>query len=154
MNTSLRTVRQQHSHSRKRTLARVAAASALGLTAAAAHAAPSTVVGEGSGKCLDVNQGQNNAVQIYTCHGNANQQWELNAAGELRTLNGSLCLDARGQGTTPGTLLKAFTCNGQDNQKWRRNSNGAIVGLQSNLCVDVKCAATANQSDVQLWIGM
>jgi len=126
-------------------------AAVFALSATPALAAPSQVVGSGSGKCLDVNQNQNNAVQIYTCNGGANQLWELNAAGELRTLNGSRCLDAKGQGTAPGTALTAFACNGQDNQKWRRNNNGTFTGLQSNLCLDVKGNATANQADVQLW---
>lgn len=133
------------------TLALLSCAALPALVATPASAAPGPLVGTGSGKCLDVNQGQANAIQIYTCNGGANQQWELNASGELRTLNGTRCLDAKGQGTSPGTALSAYTCNGQNNQKWRRNNNGTIQGLQSNLCLDVSGNATANQSNVVLW---
>jgi glucose/arabinose dehydrogenase len=123
----------------------------LGLVPLWAHAAPGPLVGSGSAKCLDVNVGQNHAIQIYTCNGGANQQWELNAAGEFRTMGGARCLDAKGQGTAPGTPLSAYTCNGQDNQKWRRNANGTIAGVQSNLCLDVRAGSTANQAEVMLW---
>lgn len=128
-----------------------ASLAAMVIGASAASAAPAPLVGAGSGKCLDVHQGYNNAVQLYTCNGGANQRWEFNAAGELRTLNGTRCLDARGQGTAAGTALVANVCNGSDSQKWRRGSNGTIVGLPSNLCVDVKSASTANLAAVQLW---
>ena len=151
MNACQRPTRRQVPQPLRGTLERMAAAAGLGLAAATAGAATGPLMGAGSGKCLDVNQGQNNAVQIYTCHGGANQQWELNAAGELRTLNGLRCLNAKGQGTAPGTALTAYACNGQNNQKWRRNSNGTFTGLQSNLCLDVKAASTANQANVQLW---
>ena len=122
---------------------------ALGALAGNASAAP--LVGTGSGKCLDVNEGRNNAIEIYQCNGGANQQWTLTAASELRTLGGTRCLDATGASTTPGTPLTAFNCNGQTNQKWRVNANGTITGVQSGLCLDVKAAATANQSPVALW---
>lgn len=134
-----------------RSVTRMAALVAVAIGSSAASAAPAPLVGAGSGKCLDVHQGYNFAVQLYTCNGGANQRWEFNAAGELRTLNGTRCLDARGQGAAAGTALVANVCNGAASQKWRRGSNGAIVGLPSNLCVDVKSASTANLAAVQLW---
>ncbi|MBC7954752.1 MAG: PQQ-dependent sugar dehydrogenase [Cytophagales bacterium] len=133
------------------TRALLTAGFSLALVAHSAFAAPAPLTGSGSGKCLDVNVGQNHAIQIYTCNGGTNQQWELNAAGELRTMGGARCLDAKGQGTATGTALTAYTCNGQDNQKWRRNNNGTIQGVQSNLCLDVSGNSTANQANVALW---
>lgn len=119
--------------------------------ALAGNASAAPLVGSGSGKCLDVNAGRNGAVEIFPCNGGANQQWTLTAAGELRTLGGTRCLDAAGAGTVPGTPLIAFTCNGQSNQRWRVNANGTITGVQSGLCLDVRAAASANQSPVALW---
>ncbi len=125
----------------------------VGLQAAPAMAAPAPLVVGGSGKCLDVKAASTNpgaAIQIYRCNGGANQQWELNAAGELRTFNGTRCLDATGQGTAPGTGLTSYACNGQNNQKWRYDQ-GRFVGLQSGLCLDVVGASTADGAPVALW---
>jgi hypothetical protein len=63
----------------------------------------------------------------------------------------TLCLDANGQGTSPGTKAIIWTCNGQANQQWTLNSNGTITGAQSGLCLDVTGASTANGAPVELW---
>ncbi|MEU4519051.1 RICIN domain-containing protein [Amycolatopsis sp. NPDC024027] len=83
----------------------------------------STVVGAGSGRCLDVpnaSQAAGAQVELWDCNGGADQQWTSTAAGELRVY-GSSCLDAGGQGTTPGTKAIIWTCAGGSNQKWTRN---------------------------------
>jgi hypothetical protein len=58
-------------------------------------------------------------AELWYCSGGANQQWTPTAAGELRVY-GSKCLDAPGQGTSPGTAVVIWDCNGQPNQKWTR----------------------------------
>jgi hypothetical protein len=62
-----------------------------------------------------------------------------------------MCLDAAGQGTSPGTMVQLWTCNGQANQQWQVNANGTVTGVQSGLCLDVSGAATGNGARVQLW---
>jgi hypothetical protein len=62
-----------------------------------------------------------------------------------------LCLDASGQGTSPGTKVITWACNGQTNQQWNVNANGTITSAQSGLCLDVTGAATANGTPVALW---
>ena len=62
-----------------------------------------------------------------------------------------MCLDAVGNGTTPGTKVETWSCNGGANQQWKVNSNGTITGVQSGLCLDVTGASTADGALVELW---
>jgi glucose/arabinose dehydrogenase len=121
----------------------------------AASAATGTPLrGVGSGRCLDVPRGDSTpgtAVQIYDCHGGANQAWNFTAAGELRSLDDTRCLDAKGGGTTAGTVLTSYTCHGGTNQKFRLNADGTVTGTASGLCLDVAGQGTANGTAVKLW---
>ncbi|MER6797598.1 ricin-type beta-trefoil lectin domain protein, partial [Amycolatopsis mediterranei] len=112
----------------------------------------STVVGAGSGRCLDVPNASQTAgtqVELWDCNGGANQQWTSTAAGELRVY-GSSCLDANGQGTTPGTKAIIWTCTGGANQKWTLKSDGTIVGTPSGLCLDAIGNGTGNGTLIDL----
>ncbi|OXM68624.1 ricin-type beta-trefoil lectin domain protein [Amycolatopsis vastitatis] len=112
----------------------------------------STVVGAGSGRCLDVpnaSQTSGTQVELWDCNGGANQQWTSTAAGELRVY-GSSCLDASGQGTTPGTKAIIWTCTGGANQKWTLKSDGTIVGTPSGLCLDAIGNGTGNGTLIDL----
>lgn len=132
----------------------LALASAFAALPGAAAAATTTLVGKASGRCMDVTGNSMTAgarVQIWDCHGGANQKWEFTASGELRTFGGTRCLDAKGQGTANGTPVSSYTCNGQANQQWRYNANGTIQGSQSGLCLDVTSASNANGAPLQLW---
>ena len=76
-----------------------------------------------AGKCLDA-YGQSTVagtkVIVYTCNGQANQQWTVRADGTVAGVQSGLCLDAAGQGTANGTMVLLWTCNGQANQQWSR----------------------------------
>ncbi|MEV5718564.1 ricin-type beta-trefoil lectin domain protein [Amycolatopsis mediterranei] len=112
----------------------------------------STVVGAGSGRCLDVPNASQTAgtqVELWDCNGGANQQWTSTAAGELRVY-GSSCLDASGQGTTSGTKAIIWTCTGGANQKWTLKSDGTIVGTPSGLCLDAIGNGTGNGTLIDL----
>ena len=112
----------------------------------------STVVGAGSGRCLDVpnaSQTSGTQVELWDCNGGANQQWTSTAAGELQVY-GSSCLDASGQGTTPGTKAIIWTCTGGTNQKWTLKSDGTIVGTASGLCLDAIGNGTGNGTLIDL----
>ena len=111
------------------------------------------VVGAQSGRCVDVpnsTTANGTQVQLWDCHGNANQRWTYTAGRQLMVY-GSKCLDASGQGTANGTAVIIWDCNGQANQQWVVNANGSITGVQSGLCVDAAAAATANGTKIQLW---
>ncbi|WP_344946794.1 lectin [Sphaerisporangium flaviroseum] len=114
---------------------------------------PGTAIrGVGSGRCLDIpgsSQTNGTQVQIWDCHGGANQQWTLTGASELRS--GTKCLDVNGAGTADGTTVVIWDCNGQNNQKWRLNSDGTITAVGANKCLDVLGAGTANGTKVQIY---
>ena len=124
-----------------------------GASPAAAASGGSTIVGNASGRCLDV-VGQSQAVKaginIYDCKNQANQLWTLTAKGELKVYDAGLCLDVAGQSRSSPAQLQTYTCNGQTNQQWRINSNGTITGVQSGLCLDVDRQQTTNSALVAL----
>jgi lysophospholipase L1-like esterase len=124
-------------------------------SAAPASAATSTtVLGVGSGRCLNVSGGSATAgagVELRDCDGQASQQWNITSAGELRVFNDSMCLDAYQKKTTPGTKVVIWSCNGGTNQQWRVNADGTITGVQSGLCLDAASAGTANGTVIDLY---
>ena len=148
---------------RRRTRVLTASAAALAVTAATAvavavsgpaGAAGSTIVGVGSGRCLDVTGNVRTArtpVNIYDCNGQPNQGWTVTAAGQLTVYDDATCLDVAGNDTTAPATVQIYPCHGGANQRWRVGADGTIVGVQSGLCLDVAGAATANSTPVQLW---
>jgi alpha-galactosidase len=116
------------------------------------------LVDASSNRCLDVYNNQttpSTKIEIWDCHGAANQLWTPTAAGELRTYGGTRCLDVTGNGTTSGTPVVLWTCNGGASQKWQLPGDGTIVGVRSALCLDVTGgdvdAGHANGTPVELW---
>ncbi|MGI5270453.1 ThuA domain-containing protein [Nonomuraea sp. CA-218870] len=107
--------------------------------------------GAGSNRCLDVSgasQANGAQVQLWDCHGQANQQWTATSAGELRVYGGK-CLDVNGGGTADGTTVIIWNCNGQNNQKWRHNADGTITAVGAGKCLDVN--GTANGTRARIW---
>lgn len=112
----------------------------------------SRIRGNGSGRCLDVENSSTAAgaaVVIWDCHTAANQLWTTWAGGEIRVF-GDKCLDAENQGTANGTRVITWTCNGQDNQKWSFAADGSIRNVHAGLCLEASGAATANGSRLVL----
>lgn len=71
------------------------------------------------GMCLDdrLNSSSNGAVvQVWTCNGLPNQQWQVMSDGTIR--HNGLVLDARDYGTANGTPLQLWSATGAGNQKW------------------------------------
>jgi Ricin-type beta-trefoil lectin domain len=74
-----------------------------------------------NGKCLDIYRAEktNRApVELWTCHGGVNQQWQ-STDGTLVNPNSGKCLDDPRWNTTNGTQLEIYTCNGGLNQQWQ-----------------------------------
>ncbi|WP_198586982.1 RICIN domain-containing protein [Glycomyces xiaoerkulensis] len=114
------------------------------------------VFATGAGKCLDVpDQSSENGtqLQLWDCHGGANQQWSYTDAGELSVYSGGSrkCLDAEGGGTSDGTAAIIWDCHGGTNQQWNLRSDGSITAAQSGLCLDAEGAGTVNGTQVILW---
>ena len=71
--------------------------------------------------CLDANGGgasNGTAVIVWSCNGQANQQWNVNSNGTITGVQSGLCLDANGAGTANGTRIILWLCNGGTNQRW------------------------------------
>jgi poly(3-hydroxybutyrate) depolymerase len=107
-----------------------------------------TIVGTGSGRCVDAGNATNGTqMQLWDCNGGANQRWTVN--GQTVQALGK-CLDAP-TNATAGTKVQIWDCSGAANQRWNLNTNGTISSASSGLCLDVKGNATANGSLVILW---
>ncbi len=102
--------------------------------------------------CLDVvNQSTANgaAVQVWSCSGNANQQWTYD--GTSLRVYGTKCLDVTGGSTTNGTKLQIWDCSsGNANQKWTRSGN-TLVWSNESKCLDLTGGAAANGTLLQSW---
>lgn len=121
------------------------------LLIAADQADAETITGYGD-KCLDIQGGQGidgAVVQIYSCHGGANQQWILTDSGEIRG-DGSKCLDVPWGIPIDGVVLQVFTCHGGENQKWRFTEQGELRGI-GDKCVDIRGGDTIDGTPVQLF---
>jgi hypothetical protein len=87
-----------------------------------------------NGKCLDIYRDEktNKApVELWTCTGGANQQWQA-IAGTLVNPVSDKCLDDPRWSTTPGTQLEIYTCNGGANQQWKLPGQGQAWDLTSD----------------------
>jgi hypothetical protein len=109
-----------------------------------------TLVGVGSGRCLDVPNGNTtNGTQpiIWDCNGGANQRWTFTGQS-IQSLD--KCLDAP-INATAGAKAQLWDCNGGTNQQWTLNADGTVRGVQAGLCLDVNHNLTANGTVVLLW---
>ena len=76
---------------------------------------------QANGKCLDVYRDEkaNKApVELWTCTGGANQQWQASNGTLVNPASGK-CLDDPAFNTTNGTQLEIYTCDGGLNQQWK-----------------------------------
>ena len=117
------------------------------------------IVNRNSGKCVDVVSGSTadgaEAIQ-WTCHGGANQQWELQDAGggyhRIVSQASGKCLDVNGASTADGARIIQWTCGSGTNQQWQLRDGGGyvqIVARHSGKCLDVVGASTADSARLQ-----
>jgi hypothetical protein len=57
-------------------------------------------------------------VELWTCNGGSNQQWQA-VNGQLVNPASGKCLDDPASNTTNGTQLQIWSCSGAANQQWR-----------------------------------
>jgi hypothetical protein len=118
------------------------------LTSAAAP-----LIGIQSGLCLDVKHASTapgTPLQIYPCNGGANQGFTFTAASELRSFNGTQCVQPQSGSANPLPAV-IEPCNGQASQRWTLNADGSISSQASGLCLDVFQQETATHTAVNLW---
>ncbi|MFI9006136.1 glycoside hydrolase family 27 protein [Actinosynnema sp. NPDC053489] len=114
----------------------------------------SALRGTASNRCLDItgaSQTDGALLELWDCHGGANQSFTSTAAGELRVYGGTKCLDVYDRGTANGTAVELWSCNGQSNQQFRLNSDGTITAVGANKCLTAAGGGTANGTKVQIW---
>ena len=107
----------------------------------------------GTNLCLDVtgaSLADGEAVIVWTCHGQANQQWKFTSFGaqyQIQASHSDKCLDITYADRANGAKAIQWACNGQSNQRYTlrpQNSGYAIVAAHSG-----KCLAPASASDGQ-----
>ncbi len=111
------------------------------------------IVGQGSGRCLDVQAGgtaDGTAVQLYDCNGTGAQQWSYTGGAFVNPQSGK-CLDVAGGATGNGTAVRLWSCNGTGAQQWQRNGNGTITNPQSGRCLDAVGQGTGNGTAIQIY---
>ncbi len=105
-----------------------------------------------AGLCLDVvGQGTVNGtqVQVWSCSGNANQQWAYD--GTSLRVYGDKCLDVTSGSTTDGTKLQIWDCiAGNTNQRWTRTGE-TFQWAGNGKCLDLTSGAATSGTLVQSW---
>ncbi len=122
-----------------------------GTTGGGTGGTPGTVVGQQSGRCLDIkDQGTSDGtpVQLWDCGAGGNQKW-TQASGTLTNPQSGKCLDISGGSTANGAAVQLWSCNGTGAQQWQVNSNGTITNPQSGKCLDA--AGSGNGALLQIW---
>jgi Ricin-type beta-trefoil lectin domain len=103
-----------------------------------------SVDADAAGKCLDVfNWGTGPEVQMYPCHGGANQLWTLYGSGDAWKLvpdsDTGKCLDGYRGAYAQVVQYSCDSSGTQDFEMWAYQ--GAVVfryNLNTNLCLDVQ----------------
>jgi lysophospholipase L1-like esterase len=101
--------------------------------------------------CLDIvggGTGNKTLVDLYTCNGQANQQWTVQSNGTLLNPASGRCLDDPGGSTTDGTQLEIYDCNTGSNQQWQAPAQGPITSGLSGKCMDDKAGSAASATHV------
>jgi hypothetical protein len=117
------------------------------------------IVARHSGKCVDVaakSVHDGGQVLQWSCHGGANQQWRIEAAGDgysrLIAQHSGKCLDVDGWSVADGVQLQQWACHGGENQQWALQPLGdgyvSLVGRYSGLAVDVNGASGADGAPI------
>ena len=94
--------------------------------------------GQASGRCVDVpinSQTNRTRVELFDCHGGANQAWAATTSQELRVY-GTKCLEVDSASTADGAGVTIFDCNGGAHQQWNVNTDGSVVNVSSGKCLD------------------
>ncbi len=107
--------------------------------------------------CLDANSNDypadGDAVQLWSCSTDSEQEWNLNAAGELENTASGMCLDANSNDyPDEGDAIQLWSCDGNPEQVWETTSSGQLENTSSGLCLDANSKDYASDGDnMQLW---
>jgi len=111
-------------------------------------------------KCMDLAGGDTsagNAVQVWDCNGEWNQQWVPPSSGGGRAVtftlqsNTNLCLDLPGGDTTDGTAVWMWDCNGEDSQRWVFADGSWQIAFAGDTSKCLDAGAMDGNSQLQIW---
>ncbi|CAF1523424.1 unnamed protein product [Rotaria sp. Silwood1] len=104
-----------------------------------------------TGKCLDIAGGKSELhaqIQLFRCHGNENQQFELNNDNTLRVMG--KCLDIPDSNARDHQYIQLFTCRPeQQNQQYSFDQQDRIHVMGK--CLDVPNGNVVNNNPLQLF---
>ena len=104
-----------------------------------------------TGKCLDIAGGGSavhSRIQLFRCHGNTNQQFQLHGDGTLRIMG--KCLDIPDSNAVDHQGIQLFTCRSrQANQRFFFDEQNRIHVMGK--CVDVPNGDIVNNNPLQLF---
>jgi hypothetical protein len=75
------------------------------------------------------------------------------AAGPVRAVGASKCLDVAGVSTTPGAQVQVWDCHSGTNQSWTRTTAGelSVYSGDSTRCLDASGQGTGPGTKVVIW---
>ncbi|MEY9930221.1 hypothetical protein ABH926_004866 [Catenulispora sp. GP43] len=158
-------------------LVAASAAVATSLAAAPAHATTSwfsTIVNDGSNKCIEVYHSETTNyanVDQYTCNGSDTQQWMFVSEGynsnslelfEIVNNNSGKCLDVYDGGTANYTNVDQYTCNRTGAQLWYFGGSNpssdpghgislVLINNGSGKALDVQGGSKANYGNIDIY---
>ena len=108
-----------------------------------------------AGKCLDdtgSGTADDNPVQLYSCNGDAAQQWQVDG-DEIRDFG--KCLSDLNGGTANGTRIVLYSCQPSneaiaESQDWFQGPDGELINANAG-CLDDPNASRANGVKLQIW---
>ena len=107
--------------------------------------------------CLDANSNDypsdGDAVQLWSCNTNPEQEWQLTSAGQLENAQTGTCLDANSSDyPNDGDNIQLWSCNGNGEQQWHLTSAGQLENAQTGMCLDANSNDYPSDGDaMQLW---
>jgi Ricin-type beta-trefoil lectin domain/Putative Ig domain len=109
-----------------------------------------------AGKCVDdtgSGTADNNPVQLYSCNGDAAQQWQVDG-NEIRDFG--KCLSNLNGGTANGTGVVLYSCQPSNeaiavSQYWYDDAAAELFNSRSARCLDDPNASRANGVKLQNW---
>ncbi|WP_434449973.1 RICIN domain-containing protein [Lentzea sp. E54] len=146
----------------KKIISLAAAVALIGLTptfSGTASASDRGMIRNGeNARCLDAASEslweESTKVQLWDCHGVANQLWYFDEYDVIRNHANGKCLDAdlKTIGEN-GTLVQLWDCHADPNQRWHYDpSRRTLVNEQSGRCLDAELESINELGTrVQLW---
>lgn len=107
-------------------------------------------------KCIDdygAGTADGTNIQLYSCNGQAAQQWLIFGSGLRLAKDPGKCIDLPNSNTANGTNIQLYDCNGTDAQTWIYDVANQMIRskINFNKCLDLVNGNTSNGTNIQLY---